>query len=123
MSKNFFQMAFDRALNSLQNHIFQMRTPHLTVTLEGKSWPKHSISEKSCFYIMTRRSEKKACRNEIFAEKLASDENNRNVKKFCKNIPAEKSGRQNTKKNEYNGPKIQIFFLIFFHSSFVPIQK
>ncbi len=97
MPKNFFEMVFDRALNSLQNHTFQIHTAQLTVTLQGKSWQKYSISEKSCFYIMTRRSEKKACRNEIFTEKLSEYQGDRNMKRFHKTIWAEKSYSQNAK--------------------------
>ena len=72
---------------------------------------------------LTHSAQTKACRNEIFVDKLASNENNRNVKKFCKNIWAEKSARQNTKKNVYDDPKIRVFFSILFHSSLVSIQK
>jgi len=44
---------------------------------------------------MTRRSEKKACRNEIFTEKLPEYWGDRNMERFHKNIPAEKGYSQN----------------------------
>ena len=46
---------------------------------------------------MTRRSEQKTYRNEIFTEKLSECLGDRNMKRFHKNIWAEKSYSQNAK--------------------------
>jgi hypothetical protein len=46
---------------------------------------------------MTRRSERKASRKKIFTEKLPEYYGDRNMKKFHKNIWAEKSYSQNAK--------------------------
>ncbi len=78
---------------------------------------------KSCFYILTHRTQKEACRNEIFVGKLASDENNRNVKKFWKNIWAEKNGRQNTKKIRIIVLKSESFFRSFFTQVSFPFKS
>ncbi len=91
MPENFVWIAFDRAFNSLQNPIFQIHISHLAITLEGKFQQKCSICKISCLYIFTHRAQRKACRNEIFAEKLADNESNSNVKRFCKKIWAEKN--------------------------------
>ena len=91
MRENSVHIAFDRVFNSLQNPILQIQISHFTVTLEGKFWQKCHICKISCFYILTHRNQTKTYHNEIFAEKLPSDEYNRNVKQFRKNIWAEKN--------------------------------
>ena len=68
---NFFYIEIDRALNSLQNHVFESYREQFNIDLQEKFEGKLSIYEQPWFYKMAHSFDKKMCCNEIYTEKLA----------------------------------------------------